>query len=447
MGFEPRATLIQLFRAGLTAVEPAALVAASLSTTTTGLLLHTPTASTFAPWDRVGSIYVVGGGKAAAAMLRGLVSRIGNRIHAGVVAVPAGTPAGSQGRCLLIPAAHPHADEGSRRAGEEIERLLERASGSDLVISLLSGGASAMISLPAPDVPAEDERTAVDLLLQAGADIAEVNTVRRHLSRIKGGRAAEKAFPSRVWSLVLSDVPGNDLATIASGPFAPDPTTFVDAIHVLSRRGIFHAVPGTVRTHLERGAAGVYAETPKPGDPAFQRVVTALIGSNETALEAVRAAAEQSGISHVRLLPRFLSGEARECAARFLRELSDLAAATAPGNASLLAAGGETSVTVRAGGKGGRNQEFALACVKGLASHSSAAVLSVGTDGIDGPTEAAGAYADHTTRSRAAALGLHPADFLDRNDSHAFFEALGDLVVTGPTGTNVADLALGLVER
>ena len=266
--------------------------------------------------------------------------------------------------------------------------------------------------------------------------------MRKHLSEVKGGLLARAAFPATVWVLLLSDVPDDDPSVIASGPFSPDPTTYADAIGVLERYGIFYAVPAAVRRYLMEGADDQNPETPKPDDPAFQHTTVALLGSNRTAMRAVAQAASAGG-TDVLLLPRFLRREAGECARVFCARLRVAASSLAPGRSVVLIAGGETTVTVDGDGKGGRNQEFALASAIELSGTDGVSVLACGTDGIDGPTDAAGAYADGTTVSRAEALGLLPRAHLDNHDAYPLFHALGDLVVTGPTGTNVADLAFG----
>jgi hydroxypyruvate reductase len=229
---------------------------------------------------------------------------------------------------------------------------------------------------------------------------------------------------------------------IASGPFSPDPTTYADAIGVLERYGIYYAVPSPVRRHLSEGEAGSLPETPKPDDPEFRNVVTAIVGTNRTAMEAAAHAAAADG-TDVLLLPRFLRREARLCARVFCSRLRVAASTLAPGRTVALIAGGESPVTVKGDGKGGRNQEFALASAIELSGEDGMAVLACGTDGIDGPTDAAGAYADGTTVARASSLGLDPGKHLENNDAYTFFETLGDLIVTGPTGTNVADLVIG----
>jgi len=420
------------------AADPARLVASALRLDGNSLTLSVAGARGTASPVTVRRVFLVGGGKAGRAMGE---AALGGHVASGVIAVPRGT-GGAVGPVRFVEAGHPLPDDGSRKAAREIRALLSGVREGDLVIALLSGGGSAMVSAPAVGISAEEKAEVCRLLLSAGADIASLNTVRRHLSAVKGGLLARAARPAAVWALLLSDVPGDDPSVIASGPFSPDPTTCADAIGVLGRYGLMHTAAAAVRRHLAAGAAGKIPETPKPGDPSFERVTCAIVGSNRTAMEAAGAAAAADGAELV-LLPGFLAGEARDCArASFLR-LREAAASLPPGGTVVLVAGGETTVGVRGSGAGGRSQEFALSAAVELAGQMGMAVLAAGTDGIDGPTDAAGAFADGTTCSRAAALGLSPGDHLENNDSYPFFRALGDLVVTGPTGTNVADLAIG----
>jgi glycerate-2-kinase len=350
----------------------------------------------------------------------------------------------------FVAAGHPVPDIFSLAAAREILSVAECAGKGDLVVALVSGGGSAMLSSPAAEITMEEKAETFRLLLRSGADIASFNAVRKHLSEVKGGLLARAAQPATVWALLLSDVPGDDPSVIASGPFSPDPTTFGDAIGVLERYGIFYAVPSAVRRHLTEGAAGALPETPKPDDPAFLGTTSVLLGTNRTAMDAAAmdiARERNAAPTAIVLLPGFLHGEARECARSFCARLRKAAEALSPGHAAVLIAGGETTVNVVGNGKGGRNQEFALAAAVELAGESAMAVLAAGTDGIDGPTDAAGAYVDGTTIARASSLGLDPSGHLENNDAYPFFESLGDLVVTGPTGTNVADLAIGWARK
>ena len=441
--------LLRAFRAAVEAVDPARLVASVLRLEGDAVVLDAPGVRAAIPLSSLWKIHLVGAGKAGRAMGEAALAALGKRVAGGVIAVPRGAE-GRSGPVRFAEAGHPVPDIWSLAAAREVLSLLERAGRGDLVIALVSGGGSAMLSAPVARVTAGEKAETFRLLLREGADIASFNAVRKHLSEVKGGLLARAAQPATVWTLLLSDVPGDDPSVIASGPFSPDPTTYADAIGVLERYGIYYAVPSSVRGHLAEGAAGNLPETPKPDDPAFRGAISALLGTNRTAMDAAafRMAKErEDGPTAIVLLPGFLQGEARECARSFCARLRKAAEALAPGHAVAMIAGGETTVNVRGDGKGGRNQEFALAAALELAGQEGMAVLAAGTDGIDGPTDAAGAYADGTTVARASALGLDLRAHLSRNDAYPFFEALGDLVVTGPTGTNVADLAIGWARK
>jgi len=437
--------LLRCFRAAVAAADPARLMASALRLDGNSLTLSAPGVLATASLPNVERIFLVGGGKAGRAMGEAALAVLGGRVVSGVIAVPRGA-GGVTGPVRFVEAGHPLPDDGSRAAAREIRALFAGARESDLVIALVSGGGSAMVSASVDGVSAEEKAEVLRLLLSAGADIASLNTVRKHLSAVKGGLLARAARPAAVWALLLSDVPGDDPSVIASGPFSPDPTTCADAEAALSRHGVLDAVPAAVRRHLAAGAAGRNPETPKPGDPAFERVTCAIVGSNRTAMEAAADAARADG-AEVVLLPGFLRGEARDCARAFCARLREAAGCLPTGRTVFLVAGGETTVIVRGSGTGGRSQEFALASALELSGREGMAVLAAGTDGVDGPTGAAGAFADGTTCARAAAMGLSAAASLENNDACPFFRALGDLVVTGPTGTNVADLAIGRARR
>jgi hydroxypyruvate reductase len=354
-------------------------------------------------------------------------------------------------RLAVLEGGHPVPTDGSVRGAERLLRLAVEATADDLVVVLVSGGGTALVAAPVEGLSLADVRATFRLLLESGADIHAMNAVRKHLLRVGGGGLARAAAPAPVRALVVSDVVGNDLATIASGPTVPDPTTFADAVRVLREAGAWSAAPAAVRDHLRAGADGERPETAKPGDDAFARTTTRLVGTNADALDAAQLEAEWRGYD-ARVVSGAVTGEAREVGRRLARRALD----AAPLVPTCFVWGGETTVTVTGAGRGGRNQEVALGAAQVLAGTGAAvAVLSAGTDGIDGPTDAAGAVATPATLAAARARGLCADDHLARNDAYAFFDALasaspeapdpGGLVRTGPTHTNVMDVMLALV--
>ncbi|MDR7574434.1 MAG: glycerate kinase, partial [Armatimonadota bacterium] len=394
---------------------------------------------------RIRRVYVVGGGKADAPMAAALEEILGDRITAGLISVKYGHALPLR-RVEVVEAGHPLPDEAGLRAAERILELVRGAARDDLVICLISGGGSALLPLPEAGLDLAQKVRLTDLLLRSGATIEEINAVRKHLSRIKGGRLAEVAAPAQVAVLILSDVLGNPPDAIASGPAAPDPTTYAQALEVLRKYGLEEKVPPEALEVLRRGARGERPETPKPGHPVFRRVHTVIVGSNEHAARAAAAAARRRGYRPL-LLTTFLEGEAREAARVFAavaRSVQEQGVPLRP--PACLLAGGETTVTVRGPGRGGRCQEFALAAAHAIRGRPRLLIGAFGTDGTDGPTDAAGAMADGTTVERARRVGLDPAAALAANDAYPFFSALGDLIVTGPTRTNVNDLYVALVD-
>jgi len=389
-----------------------------------------------------GRVLVLAAGKAAPAMAAAAETVLGDRLAAGLAVSNASGP--DLVRTRLILAGHPLPDARGVEAARAVEAMVGGLSAEDVVVVLLSGGASALLPAPVPGVSLADKVDVTSRLLRAGATITELNTVRKHLSRLKGGGLARAAAPARVVTLVLSDVVGDDLSTIASGPTVPDPTTYADALRILDERGLASATAASVLRHLQAGGRGEVAETPKPRDPIFRRVRTRLIGSNRISVAAAAGEATRQGL-RVLVLTTRLEGEAREVARALVAVLRECVESGRPAAPPVcLLAGGETTVTVRGDGRGGRNQEMAVAAADLLASFPvEAVVATLATDGRDGPSDAAGGVADRTSVARARALGLAPpAAFLAANDSSAFLAPLGDLIVTGPTGTNVVDLAV-----
>ena len=339
-------------------------------------------------------------------------------------------------------AGHPVPDERSMAAARAALAAAQRTGPPDLLLLLLSGGASSLMSLPAEGIAPAEKRRAIRTLLDSGADIGELNTVRKHLSAIKGGRLAA-ACGGPTLTLAVSDVVGDDLAVIGSGPAVADPTTWAMALEVLERRGGRRAYPPAVVALIARGAGGELPDTPKPGDPRLSRTTARVIGSAADAIHAGRRTAESLGYD-VAVIAEPVAGEARTAAPAYLGRALAIARGMPP--PCCILSSGETTVRVTGAGKGGRNQEFALAMAEPMAVAGAVVAASAGTDGVDGPTDAAGALVDPTTIARAARLGLPPpADVLAANDSHTYFRTLGDLIVTGPTRTNVGDLQVVLV--
>jgi glycerate 2-kinase len=384
--------------------------------------------------SRIDRVFVLGCGKAGAAMALAVEDILGDRVGAGFVVVKDGHLAATR-TVVLAEAGHPVPDA---RGVQAASRLLELASGAaadDLVIVLVSGGGSALTPAPAGDVTLAEKQTVTRSLLAAGAAIGELNTVRKHLSRFKGGQLARAAAPALVVTLVLSDVIGDPLDVIASGPTAPDPTTFTEALKIMRMRGLLADAPFSVRARLQAGARGEVLETPKPRDPIFGRVGHVIIGNNQLVVNAAMERARSLGY-HSEVLTRELQGEARHMA----QVLIERTRALEP--PACLIAAGETTVTVRGQGRGGRCQEFALAAALSIEGDDGLTVLAAGTDGTDGPTDAAGAVVDGSTVTRGRRAGLDMRAALDDNDAYRVLRATGDLIVTGPTNTNLLDLYL-----
>lgn len=392
-------------------------------------------------------LWLVGGGKAAvpmAAALQAILATGGGRqqMAEGLVITKYGhtDPELDTGPVEIVEAGHPVPDEQGIQGARRLADLLARAGGRDLVLAAISGGGSALLPLPATGLELDDVQETTELLLRAGATIVELNAVRKHLSQLKGGGMARLAGQARVAGLILSDVVGDPLDAIASGPLSPDPTTFDDAVQVLERYDLLQQVPDAVRRRLEAGRQGDVPETPKPGAALFERVQTMVVASNRLAAEAAVEAARNWRLNAL-LLSTYVEGEAREVArvaAALAKEVVHHGRPVA--RPACLVWGGETTVTVRGEGKGGRNQELALAAALGLEGLPGVVLVALGTDGTDGPTDAAGAVVTGQTLARARRQGLDARAYLQENDAYPFFDALNDLIRTGPTGTNVNDL-------
>ncbi|NQZ97300.1 MAG: DUF4147 domain-containing protein [Myxococcales bacterium] len=369
-------------------------------------------------------------------MATALAEHARDRIANGLVIAPEGQAAAVPGMSVRE-TAHPTPDLRCERAAREALGLAAAARPDDVFVLLLSGGASSLMTVPAEGLAMDEVAHTADLLMAAGAEIDELNAVRKHLSAISGGRLARALRCGRVEALVLSDVPGDRLDVIGSGPVTADPSTYAIALTTLERRGVIGETPRDIVAHLEAGARGDVEETVKPGDPTLHRVRTTLVATNGTARAAALASAERRGLDCVDL-GELLAGEAREAG----RELVERVCKDRPRGETCWVAGGETAVTLRGAGRGGRSQELALAAALALQGTADITLLAVGTDGRDGPTDAAGAFADGGSVARGRERGVDALAALAINDSHAFFAAEGGLLVTGATGTNVMDLVL-----
>jgi len=389
-------------------------------------------------------IYVIGTGKASAAMAQAVEELLGERLKGGVVNVKYGHSF-PLNKIKVNEAGHPVPDEAGFHGTEEIIQLLKKTGKNDLVLFLISGGGSALLPYPAEGVTLEEKQQVTKCLLEVGACIHEINAVRKHLSRVKGGRLAKLAKPSTLISLVLSDVIGDDLDTIASGPTVPDSSTFDDCLKIIEKYQMGEKIPVSVVELLEKGARGEAEETPKADDPAFQRTQNLVIASNILAVQAAKRKAEELGYSSL-ILSTFVEGETKEVARVHAAVAKEILQTGNPVlRPACVISGGETTVTIRGKGLGGRNQEFVLAAAIDIDGLENVVILSGGTDGTDGPTDAAGAIADGMTKNRALEKGMNAEQYLRENNSYNFFESLGDLLITGPTHTNVMDLRLVMV--
>jgi glycerate 2-kinase len=393
---------------------------------------------------KIKSIYVIGGGKASGLMAEAIEQSLGKHITNGLVNIPQGSKHKTE-IIKLQEASHPIPDEVGVEGTCRMLKIAEQAEKEDLVICLISGGGSSLMPLPRGGITINDKREITDALLKCGATINEINTVRKHISDFKGGWLAKKAYPATVLNLILSDVVGDPLDFIASGPTVPDSTTFSEAIKVLKKCGLWNRAPASVKKVLSDGEKGLIPETPKASDKAFKKVYNVIIGNNRFASQAVCEHLGSAGLNTL-LLTATLEGEARHIGvmlASIAREVT-ISGNPVPKPAGIIA-GGETTVTVTGKGLGGRNQEIALAAASKIGGIDGVVVASLSTDGVDGPTDAAGAIADGKTIPRAAEMNLNSEKFLAENNSYNFFSELNDLIFTGPTGTNVNDVSVIVV--
>jgi glycerate 2-kinase len=394
--------------------------------------------------DKYDRIFVVGAGKATAPMASTLEELLGDDLSAGVITVKYGHTA-KLSKIQTVEAGHPVPDRNGELGSEKILSIATSAGEKDLLFCLISGGGSALLPKAAPGVSLADKQETTRILLACGATIHEINMLRKHLSIIKGGQLAVTAAPATVVSLILSDVVGDNLDAIASGPTVPDNSTFADCMKIVNKYAIADQLPEPVLNHLKKGLSGQVPETPKADDPVFENTSNIVIGSNIEALLAAEKEAAGRGYT-TQVLSSMIEGETCEVArlhSAIAREILRTGHPVKP--PACILSGGETTVTLKGDGLGGRNQEFALCAAADIAGTRPVVLLSGGTDGNDGPTDAAGAIVDNTTIERAATAKLNIAGYLSNNDSYHFFKALGDLLITGPTNTNVMDLRILLI--
>ena len=392
-------------------------------------------------------IVVVGAGKATAPMAKAVEELLGDKIYSGIVVVKYGHGL-PLNRIDLIEAGHPVPDKNGLAGAKKIAGLLAVCSENDLVISLISGGGSALLPLPAPGISLADKKRATKELLKCGADIHELNTVRKHLSISKGGGLAKTAYPATVINLMLSDVIGDDMDVIASGPFVPDRSSFKDAVGIINKYEIRDMLPDSIIERLKAGSEGSLQETPKYGDPIFERVTNIIIGSNILACTAAQKEASSIGY-HSIILSSMIQGDTTVIAKAHITIAREILISGNPANLpACIISGGETTVVVKGDGMGGRNQEFALVAAKEIdGTDKNIVVLSGGTDGTDGPTDAAGGIVDAKTVTRGKEMGLNIDNYLASNDSYNFLKQTGDLLITGPTRTNVMDVRILLINN
>jgi hydroxypyruvate reductase len=440
MNDKTKDTLREIFLAGVRAVDPEEAVNRHVELSGNSLRVGGSS------YDLNGfkRILVTGSGKGTAPMAKALEQALGDLITEGWIIVKYGHGLPLK-KIRVMEAGHPVPDTAGLEAARFIMERLGHCTEKDLVLCTFSGGGSALFPAPRLSLGLSDKQEATRLLLECGATIFEFNSLRKHMSLAKGGQLAKIAYPAAVVSLFLSDVVGDPLDVIASGPTVADSSTFADCIRIVEKYGLTRKLPARVLKLLQDGAGGLEEETPKPGDVVFEKVRNLVVGSNRAALTA--SAQKAADLGYVPLvLSSFIQGEAREIAQAFTAIGKEIVCSGLPLAApACVLAGGETTVTIKSNGKGGRNQEFALAAALGLEGWPEISLLSAGTDGSDGPTDAAGAFADSDTCRAAIQMGLNPLDHLTRNDSYNFFKAIGDLFITGPTRTNVMDVLCMIV--
>ncbi len=440
MNQELKKTADQIIKAALNAVDPYQLIREQVIRKGDTLVVSEKEQIELSQFDR---IFLCGAGKGAAPITRAMEELLSDRLDGGDIIVKYDHLAELQ-KINLHEAAHPVPDENGLRSTEILLTNLDNLTERDCVFVLLTGGGSALLESLPDEIKLDDLQKLSSVLLQCSATIHEINCIRKHISLIKGGQLAKKIYPARCVTLALSDVIGDDFSVIASGPTSPDPTTFDDALAILEKYDVTDKIPSVILNHLKKGSEGKIPDTPKREDQVFKKVTNIVIGNNRLALNKAKETAESLGFKTI-ILTSMLEGEAREIARVVASIISEVQVTGTPiKKPACILLGGEPTVKIQGTGKGGRNQELALAVALSNINEPYVCV-SVGSDGTDGPTDAAGAIVDHTTLSRAESAGLNAQEYLKNNDSYNFFAPLGDLIITGPTGTNVMDVIFALV--
>ncbi|MCP4134963.1 MAG: glycerate kinase [bacterium] len=443
---DARKNLEAIYKAAINAVNPEVAVRTHLTLEGDKLVLLAD-GNPLKEYDisRYERIFVVGAGKATSPMAKAVEGILGNRISSGCVCVKYGYTE-ELSKIEIVEASHPIPDANGVEGAKKIRAILEDAGEKDLVISLISGGGSALLPLPPEPITLDEKRETTDLLLKSGAAINEINALRKHLSLVKGGNMAKAAHPATVINLMISDVVGDHMDVIASGPFVPDNSTFALAQGIIEKYGLSGKVPASVASHIKAGVEGGIEENPGKESDIFGNITNLIIASNIIALKAAKKEAEQQGYSTI-ILSSLIEGDTKDAACWHSRIAQEIRASSNPTTRpACVISGGETTVMVTGEGLGGRNMEFgiqAACCIEGIPGITMA---SVGTDGSDGPTDAAGAVADGDTIRKAKEKGLDIEQYIAKNDSYHFFEEIGDLIITGPTNTNVMDVRIVLVE-
>ncbi|MDH5201682.1 MAG: glycerate kinase [Nitrospirota bacterium] len=429
---------IEIFYASLNEVNPYNMVKS-----------YTDTIRSIYQDNTFNRLLVIGFGKAACYMAKAMEEQFKNVIAAGIV-ITKHSHCPSQYRpdkIKVLEAGHPVPDEKGLQATEEIVKLVSCIDEKTLIVCLISGGGSALLVSPYKGITLSEKQKITELLLKAGATIDELNAVRKHISKVKGGRLAEFAYPAKIISLIISDVIGDRFDVIASGPTSPDTTTYNKALSILEKYGLIEKVPQSILSVLHKGTNGSIPETPKEGNRIFEKVENIIIGNNKKALNAAVEKARELGLD-AEIISTEISGEAKEVgkwlAKKAIETRNELSVKR--NKKICLISGGETTVTVRSNGKGGRNMELALSFAMEIEGIDGITLLSAGTDGTDGPTDAAGAIVNGNTVSKAKSIGLNPEEYLENNDSYTFFKKIDELFVTGPTGTNVMDIQIAAIE-